>query len=115
MRIVQRGLDTIQKSLGKLAEKGKFSAEERDAICGRITPSTDLEDLAAADLVIEAVFEKFEVKSDVLARLDAICRAGDDPRQQHLLDLDHQAGRRPPGAPTGSSACTSSTPCRSCN
>jgi 3-hydroxybutyryl-CoA dehydrogenase len=71
---VQRGLSSISKSLGKLAEKGKFSAEERDAIYGRITPSTALEDLSRADLVIEAVFEKLEVKRDVLARLDAICR-----------------------------------------
>jgi 3-hydroxybutyryl-CoA dehydrogenase len=71
---VQRGLSSISKSLGKLAEKGKFSAEERDAIYGRITPSTTLEDLSRADLVIEAVFEKLEVKRDVLARLDAGCR-----------------------------------------
>jgi 3-hydroxybutyryl-CoA dehydrogenase len=71
---VQRGLGSISKSLGKLAEKGKFSAEERDTIYGRITPSTALEDLSRADLVIEAVFEKLEVKREVLARLDAICR-----------------------------------------
>ena len=71
---VQRGLGTIQKSLAKLAEKGKSSADERDAIYGRITPSTDLADLAAADLVIEAVFEKFEVKRELLGRLDTICR-----------------------------------------
>jgi 3-hydroxybutyryl-CoA dehydrogenase len=71
---VQRGLGSIGKSLGKLADKGKFSAEERDAIYGRITPSTDLADLSRADLVIEAVFEKLEVKREVLARLDTICR-----------------------------------------
>jgi 3-hydroxybutyryl-CoA dehydrogenase len=71
---VQRGLGSISKSLGKLAEKGKFSAEERDAIYGRITPSTALEDMSAADLVVEAVFEKIEVKRDVLTRLDSICR-----------------------------------------
>ncbi len=71
---VQRGLSSISKSLGKLADKGKFSAEERDAIYGRITPSTDLDVLRRADLVIEAVFEKLEVKREVLARLDAICR-----------------------------------------
>ncbi|MDQ2806984.1 MAG: 3-hydroxybutyryl-CoA dehydrogenase [Chloroflexota bacterium] len=71
---VQRGLVTIQKSLAKLAEKGKFSPAERDAIYARITPSTDLTDLAAADLVIEAVFEKFEVKRELLGRLDTICR-----------------------------------------
>ncbi|MGI8587763.1 MAG: 3-hydroxybutyryl-CoA dehydrogenase [Chloroflexia bacterium] len=73
---VRRGLGTIQKSLGKLAEKGKFGPEERDAIYARITPSTNIEDMAKADLVIEAVFEKFEVKKDLLGRLDGICRPG---------------------------------------
>ena len=71
---VQRGLISISKSLDKLADKGKFSAEERDAIYGRITPSINLEDLSQSDLVVEAVFEKLEVKRDVLTRLDAICR-----------------------------------------
>ena len=70
---VQRGLGTIQKSLARLAEKGKFSADERDAIFGRITPSTNVEDMARGQLVIEAVFEKFEVKRDLLRQLDGIC------------------------------------------
>ncbi|HMA35823.1 MAG TPA: 3-hydroxybutyryl-CoA dehydrogenase [Chloroflexia bacterium] len=70
---VQRGLGTIQKSLGKLAEKGRFSPAERDAIYARVTPSTTLADLAVAQLVIEAVFEKLDVKRDVLGRLDSLC------------------------------------------
>src|SRR5258708_1506848 len=56
---IQRGLDTIRGSVGKFVEKGKMSAEDRDALLGRLQASTALEDLAAADLVIEAVFENF--------------------------------------------------------
>jgi 3-hydroxybutyryl-CoA dehydrogenase len=70
---VQRGLGTIEKSLGKLTEKGKFTAEQRDAIFGRIRPSANLADVADAQLVIEAVFEKLEVKREVLGRLDGLC------------------------------------------
>ncbi len=70
---VQRGLDTIGKSLAKLAERGKITADDQQTIRGRIEPSTQLEDLTAAQIVIEAVFEKFEVKRDVLAQLDGIC------------------------------------------
>jgi 3-hydroxybutyryl-CoA dehydrogenase len=71
---VQRGLDTIRGSVGKFVEKGKMSAEDRDALLGRITPTTNLADMARADLVIEAVFEDFEVKKDVLRRLDEVVR-----------------------------------------
>ena len=71
---VQRGLDTIRGSVGKFVDKGKMSAEDRAALLGRITPTTNLADMARADLVIEAVFEDFDVKKDVLMRLDEIVR-----------------------------------------
>jgi len=70
---VQRGLATIEKSLSKLTENGKFTPAHRDAIFGRIRPSTDLADVADAQLVIEAVFEKLEIKREVLGRLDGLC------------------------------------------
>ena len=72
---VQRGLSTIQTSIGKFVEKGKLTPEDRDALLGRLTTTTRLEDMAAADLVIEAVFEDFDVKKDVLTRLDEIVSA----------------------------------------
>ena len=72
--LVQRGLSAIRGSTGKLVEKGKLSAEDRDAVLARITPTTDLAQMAGADLVIEAVFENLDVKKDVLTRLDGICR-----------------------------------------
>jgi 3-hydroxybutyryl-CoA dehydrogenase len=73
---VQRGLGTIRGSVDKFVEKGKLSAGDRDALLERIQLSTTLEDMAAADLVIEAVFENFEVKKELLTRLDGIARPG---------------------------------------
>jgi 3-hydroxybutyryl-CoA dehydrogenase len=72
---VQRGLSTIESSIGKFVEKGKLTPEDRDALLGRLTTTTRLEDMAAVDLVIEAVFEDFDVKKEVLSKLDEIVSA----------------------------------------
>jgi 3-hydroxybutyryl-CoA dehydrogenase len=72
---VQRGLSTIESSIGKFVEKGKLTPEDRDALLGRLTTTTRLEDMAAVDLVIEAVFEDFDVKKEVLSKLDEIVAA----------------------------------------
>jgi 3-hydroxyacyl-CoA dehydrogenase/enoyl-CoA hydratase/3-hydroxybutyryl-CoA epimerase len=53
-------------------ERGKLTGAEADAILARITPTTDYAGLAAADLVIEAVFETREVKADVTTRAAAV-------------------------------------------
>lgn len=68
---LDRSLKGIDKSLTKLAEKGKIT-ESKEAILARIQPTTNLEDFKSADFVIEAVFEDFEVKKKVLAALDRI-------------------------------------------
>jgi 3-hydroxybutyryl-CoA dehydrogenase len=67
-----RGRATIEKSLERLVAKGKVGAEARDAALGRISAGTELAALADADLAIEAVVERFEVKSGVLAELDRV-------------------------------------------
>jgi 3-hydroxybutyryl-CoA dehydrogenase len=72
--ILDRALAQIGRSLGKLAEKGKIQAADRTAALGRIEATTELADVAAADLVIEAVVEKLEVKRDLFAELDRITR-----------------------------------------
>jgi 3-hydroxybutyryl-CoA dehydrogenase len=69
--MLQRSLKIMDKSLSKLQEKGRLS-EDKDAILGRITASTNLEDCGAADFAVEAVFESFDVKKDVLVKLDQI-------------------------------------------
>src|SRR6186997_2254838 len=61
---IEKGLGTIGKSLAKLAEKGGADPEE---VLGRITP---VDDLVAADLMVEAVVEDASVKGDLFRRAD---------------------------------------------
>jgi len=70
---VRRGLDTITKNLVRSVEKGKMTAEEKDAVLKRIKTSTDLKDMAAADFVVEAATEKETLKFRIFQDLDAIC------------------------------------------
>ncbi|MER7416373.1 3-hydroxyacyl-CoA dehydrogenase family protein [Micromonospora peucetia] len=70
-----RGIDGIRKSLTRFAEKGKIEASEVEATLGRITPTTELEAAADADIVVEAVFERLEIKHEVFRALDKICKS----------------------------------------
>jgi 3-hydroxybutyryl-CoA dehydrogenase len=63
----------IKASLAKAVTRGKLSEADRDATLTRITGSARLADLAAADLVIEAVIEDLDVKRALFADLDTIC------------------------------------------
>ena len=56
-------------------ERGRMSAEDRDAAIVRMKDTTDLADLSDCDLVIEAVFENLEAKRELFAELDRICKA----------------------------------------
>ncbi|HYP21385.1 MAG TPA: 3-hydroxyacyl-CoA dehydrogenase NAD-binding domain-containing protein, partial [Chloroflexia bacterium] len=71
---LDRGVASIQKSLGKFVEKGKLSADEREAALSRINTTTELRDLAGCDLIVEAIFENFEAKSAAFAELDGLLR-----------------------------------------
>ena len=57
----------------KSVERGKMSAADKDAVMARLSRTTKLEDLAAADLVIEAVFEDLATKKDLLGKLGKAC------------------------------------------
>ncbi|MFC5278231.1 3-hydroxyacyl-CoA dehydrogenase family protein [Halorubrum rubrum] len=72
---VDRGLEEIDSSLERLAAKGAID-EEPATIRGRIAGTTDLADLADADVTVEAAVEEMAVKRDVFADLDAL--ADDD-------------------------------------
>jgi 3-hydroxybutyryl-CoA dehydrogenase len=72
---LERGMAGIAKGLGRLEEKGKLAAGERAAALARVTAAGELEAAAGADLVVEAVVEKLEVKRDVLRALDRLCPA----------------------------------------
>jgi len=74
--ILDRALATIDKSLRRLADKGKIRPEDRDATLGRIRPVTELEAAAEAGLVVEAVVEKLDVKSALFREIDRIAPPG---------------------------------------
>lgn len=70
---LKRGIDGIQKSLARFADKGKISAGDVDIALDRIRTTTELEAAGDAEIVVEAVFEKIEIKAEVFRRLDEIC------------------------------------------
>jgi len=72
--LCERARGTIAHYVARAVEKGKATAEERDATLGRLSFTTDLSDLADCDLVIEAIVEELEPKRDVFAQLDRIVR-----------------------------------------
>jgi 3-hydroxybutyryl-CoA dehydrogenase len=70
-----RARDSIAKSLAKGIEKGKLTTEARDTTLANVTFTTRLEDLAACDLVIEAVIEDLETKNALWRELNPIVAA----------------------------------------
>ena len=74
---LERGLAGIRTSLDRFAAKGKLTADDAAAALGRIRTVTDLAEAATgADIVVEAVFEKIEVKHEVFRELDRVCKDG---------------------------------------
>lgn len=69
---VARGLSTVAGSLERLLKKDKISAADRDAALARIHGSTNYDELKAAQLVIEAATENFELKVKILRQVDAL-------------------------------------------
>ena len=73
---VQRGLQNITKVLSRNVEKGKMSAQDKDAVLGRLKTSVNLKDHAAADYVVEAATENEPIKFQIFRDLDSACRPG---------------------------------------
>ncbi len=73
---LDRGLATIRRNYEATASKGKMTGEEVARRMGLITPTLDLAELAEADLVIEAVYESMELKTEIFAKLDVIAKHG---------------------------------------
>lgn len=69
-----RGTDAIRASYEKFVAKGTLDAAAAEAALARITTTTDLDAAAEADLVVEAVFERIEVKQEIFRTLDRIVR-----------------------------------------
>ena len=72
---VTAGISKIKTNYDISVKRGRLSQDQVETIMSQIKPSTHFEDLADADMVIEAVFENLAVKQEVFARLDTICKA----------------------------------------
>ncbi|RAU22437.1 3-hydroxybutyryl-CoA dehydrogenase [Paramagnetospirillum kuznetsovii] len=70
--VVDRAMAQIKSSLGRSVEKGKMTAPDAEAALARLTPSSDLADLAPCALVIEAIIENFEAKSALFSALSGL-------------------------------------------
>jgi 3-hydroxybutyryl-CoA dehydrogenase len=70
--LCERARERIGHYLGRGVEKGRLTAEERDAALGRLTTTTELADLAGCDLVLEAIVEEPDAKRDLFRELDGI-------------------------------------------
>ena len=70
-----KGLATIEKNLNRSVEKGKVTTSDRDAILSRITPITDINEMATVDYVVEAAVEREDLKFQLFRDLDSLCPA----------------------------------------
>jgi len=74
---LDRGLATIRKNYERTASRGGITPEQVEQRMGLITGSLSMEDsFKDVDLVIEAVFERMDIKKDIFTKLDAICKPG---------------------------------------
>ncbi len=73
---VDKALTALRRTLDKLVEKGKFTAEAAADLHQRITPASDLKELAGCGLVIEAIIEDLAIKKKLFAELGTLLGPG---------------------------------------
>jgi len=73
---LDRGLGVVRANYERSARNGRFPIEDVDRRMGMITPALSLDELADVDMVIEAVFERMDIKKDVFTTLDGTCKPG---------------------------------------
>ena len=73
---LDRGMAGINRSLDGALRRERITAEDREAIGARLHPTTNLEDLADCDIVIEAVTEDLALKQQVWAEVDGVVQPG---------------------------------------
>jgi 3-hydroxyacyl-CoA dehydrogenase len=73
---VKKGVDKIKANYASTVSKGRLKQDEMDKRMALIKPTTKLEDGKDADIVIEAVFERMDVKQDMFRKLDAVMKPG---------------------------------------
>jgi len=72
-KLIDKGLATVKKSLGRLVEKAKMTQDAADAGLSRIKPSLDLTALKDCGLVVEAATENVKLKYELFGKLDSLC------------------------------------------
>lgn len=73
---LQRGMGIIEKNYKITLGKGKMTEDQMGQRLALITGTTDYADLGDVDMVIEAVFENLELKKEIFAKLDGVCKPG---------------------------------------
>jgi 3-hydroxyacyl-CoA dehydrogenase len=72
---LDRGMSVIENNYATSVKRGRFSLAQADGFLANLSGTTDYADIAEVDMVIEAVFENMDVKKEVFAKLDAVCKA----------------------------------------
>ncbi len=73
-RFVDNGMANITKNLDRSVKKERITAEDKDAILGRIKGTTNMEDLKDVDFIVEAVIENADLKKQVFNELEELCK-----------------------------------------
>ena len=73
---LERGMATVKKNYARSVSRGSIGEEQMDERLGLFSTSTDMADVAGADILIEAVFENLALKCEVFERLDGIMKPG---------------------------------------
>ncbi len=88
-KFLDKGFAGIEKSLAKFAErppeKGGITAQQKDAIRARLKGTTNKQDLADCDIVIEAIIENVEEKKKMYASIDGIVEERCHFRFEHIF------------------------------
>jgi 3-hydroxybutyryl-CoA dehydrogenase len=71
--IIDKGLQSIEKNLQRMVDKGSLTGEARDQARARLRGTTALEDLKDCDLIIEAIVEQLPAKKELWTALDSMC------------------------------------------
>jgi 3-hydroxybutyryl-CoA dehydrogenase len=73
--LLDRAMSTISANLQRGVDKGKMTAEAKQDVISRITPTTDMSSVSDADIVIEAIIESLDAKVSLFKQLDEVTKA----------------------------------------
>lgn len=109
--LIDAGIGRVEKGIARWLKKEVIDETRAAEIRGRVSGTTQLEDLFGVDLVVEAIIENEDAKRDVFVTLDAGCPA-DTILSSNTSSISITRLAASTGRPRRSSACTSSILCR---